>query len=347
MTPHLDSERSRLPHRKFTLGIRRREFIALLGGAAAWPLAARAQKLAMPVVGFLSTGGSQESQVIRLSPFRQSLREAGYVEGQNLAINYRWAEDRYDRLASLAADLVRRNVAVIVAAGTNSAIAAKAATSTIPVVFGIGGDPVNLGLVASLNRPGGNLTGVFGLVSQLELKRLELLHELVPTATSFALLVNPAGRVQAEQDLRDVQVAAHTLGLQIHVLNASTEREINMAFPMLVQLHAGGLLIIGDNFFNNRIEQLAALAISHAVPVIYASREFAAVGGLMSYGPSLADNMHLVGVYTGRILKGEKATDLPVQQSTKVELVINLKTARALGITVPLTLRAFATEVIE
>jgi len=269
----------------------RRELVSVLGGAAVWPLAARAQQPVMPVVGFLGTGGSQESEVIRLSPFRQGLKEAGYVEGQNVAIDYRWAEDHYDRLTLLAADLVRRNVAVIAASGTNSAIAAKAATSTVPVVFSMAGDPVKLGLVASLNRPSGNLTGVTSEPpSQLEPKRLELLHELAPTATTLALLVNPAGRVLADQNLRDVQAAARTLRLELHVLNASTEREIDAAFPTLVQLHAGGLLIVGDNFFNNRTEQLAALSLRHGVPAIYAQREFAATGGLMSYGGDLMGN---------------------------------------------------------
>jgi putative ABC transport system substrate-binding protein len=275
------------------------------------------------------------------------LSQSGYVEGQNVIIEYRWADGQYDRLPTLAADLVRRQVTVIAAtAGTLPARAARAATTTIPIVFSLGGDPVELGLVDGFNRPGGNLTGVTTLTGELGPKRLELLHEVIPTATSVAVLVNPANS-NVETFSRDMQAAARTLGLQLHILNASTERDLDTVFASLVQLRAAALLIGADPFFTSRSEQLAALTIRHAVPTIYQGREFAVAGGLMSFGGSFAESYSRAGVYTGRILKGEKPADLPVMQMTMVELVINLKTAKAIGLTVPLALLARADEVIE
>ena len=324
----------------------RREFITLLGGAAAaWPLTARAQQ-PMPVIGFLSSE-SPDLWADRLRVFRQGLSETGYVEGRNVAIEYRWAQGQYDRLPAMAADLARRQVAVISVLGsTPGALAAKAATTTIPVVFWSGSDPVAFGIVASLSRPGGNLTGVVNLGVELGPKRLELLRELVPAATVVALLVNPTNLI-AEAESRSMQAAAAALGLQLHVLDASNERDFDTVFAKLLQLHASALVIAPDGLFTSRSEQLAALALRHAVPTIYQYREFVAAGGLMSYGDNVAYLDRQVGVYSGRILKGDKPVDLPILQSTKVELIINLKTAKALSITVPQLLLARADEVIE
>jgi putative tryptophan/tyrosine transport system substrate-binding protein len=327
--------------------MKRRAFITLLGGAAASPLAARAQQPAMPVIGYIGTG-SRESDAFRLPSFHQGLSESGYVEDRNVAIEYRWAEGQNDRLPALVADLVRHQVAVIaVPASTPGVLAAKAATTTIPIVFYIGLDPVELGLVASLNRPGGNITGVIGWNVMVGPKRLELLHEVVPTATIMALLVNPTSPNLAEGDTREQQAAARTLGLQLHALHASNERDFETVFATLVRLQAGGLVIGTDSLFNTHKEQLAALTVRHRVPAIHQYREFAMAGGLMGYGTDTSDLSRQVGVYTGRILKGEKPADMPVQQATKVELTINLKTAKALGLTFPLPLLARAEVVIE
>ena len=324
----------------------RRDFITLLGGAATtWPLVARAQQPGIPVVGFLGTRASGDDPQL-LTAFRSGLKEAGYVEGQNVAMEYRFAENQYDRLPMLAADLVLRQVAVIVANG-RAAQVAKEATATIPIAFVAGFDPVEVGLVSSISRPGGNVTGVSILDVELGPKRLQLLHELVPSATIIALLVNPADPARAETTRKELQVAAQTLGLQLHVLQASTDRDLDAVFERLVELRAGGLVIGGEPFFNSRSEQLGALAMRHAVPTIYQLRAFAAAGGLISYGGSLTDAYRLVGIYTGRILKGEKPADLPIQQATKVDMVINLKTAKILGLTVPQSLLGRADEVIE
>jgi putative ABC transport system substrate-binding protein len=325
--------------------VKRRKLITLIGGAAAWPLAARAQQPAMPVVGVLVSRGAGDDPHL-LAAFRQGLKDVGYVEGQNMATAYRFAEGQYDRLPALAADLVRLEVTVIAALGTPAAPAAKAATAAIPIVFTVGVDPVEVGLVAGLSRPGGNLTGVTGMGVELGPKRLELLHELVPRATVVAALLNP-NTTGAETLSTDLLASARSLGLKLHVLNAVSERDFDAAFATVAQLRAGGLVIGNDPFFISRSEQLAALALRHAVPTIFQFRAFATAGGLMSYGGNLTDLYRLAGVYTGRILKGEKPADLPVQQVTKVELILNLKTAKALGLEVPPSLLARADEVIE
>jgi len=320
--------------------------MSLLGGAAAWPLAARAQQAAMPVVGLLGATTAQ-GYAAQLEAFRQGLSETGFVEGRNVAIEYRWAEDQYDQLPTLAADLVRRQVAVIATIGGNAAsLAAKAATTTIPVVFHGSVDPVEAGFVASLNRPGGNVTGVVTLNIDTGQKRLELIHELLPAATTIGLLLNPTNAV-AEVQSKDLQAAARTLGLQLRIVHASSEPDFGPAFATLSQAQTGGLVIGTDGFLVSQSAELAALAVRHALPAIFQYRAFVTAGGLMSYGGSVTDSYRLSGVYTGRILKGEKPADLPVQQATKVELIINLKTARALGITFPITLLGRADEVIE
>jgi putative tryptophan/tyrosine transport system substrate-binding protein len=328
--------------------MRRRDFITVLGGAAAWPMAARAQQPAMPVIGWLNSAAADAYPArVRVEAFRKGLSETGYVEGRNVAIEYRWADEQYDRLPALAADLVRRQVALIAATGAvPSAFAAKTATTTIPIVSTMPFDPVTAGLVASLNRPGGNLTGASNLNVEITPKRLEILHELLPAATEFAALINPANN-SAETQTRDLQAAASKLGLTVRVLHATKEQDFPAAFAALMRLGVGGLVIAGDGVFISRSEQLAILATRHAVPTIFQNPEFTMAGGLMSYGGSSTESYHAVGVYAGRILKGEKPADLPVQQSTKVELFINLKTAKALGLTVPLSLLGRADEVIE
>ena len=330
---------------KFEL-LRRREFITLLGGATAWPLAARAQQPAMPLVGFLNPT-SPDPNVDLLRAFRQGLKETGYVEGENVAIEYRWAENQIDRMPALAAELVRKQVAVIATTGaTVAASAAKAVTTTIPIVFLTGADPVESGLVASLARPGGNLTGINLLTVDLTAKRLELLRELVPAATRVAVLANPAGPAP-EAMLRDVETAARAMGLQVQVLNAGTSPEIDAAFASFVRERPDALFVGPDPFFVSRRVQLVHLASRHAVPAAYTQRDYAVAGGLMSYGSNLMDAFRQVGVYTGRILKGAKPADLPVVQPSKFELVINHQTARMLGLTVPDKLLATADEVIE
>ena len=327
--------------------MRRREFITLFGGAAAWPLAARAQQPAMPVIGFLSSA-SPNLYSDRLRTFREGLKEAGYVAGRNVEIDYRWAEGHNDRLPALAAELVHREVTVIAAAGgTPSALAAKAATATIPIVFGTAADPVEVGLVASLNRPGGNMTGVTNLNTEIGPKRLELLHAVVPTTKIIALLVNPTIPTIAEPLSRDLQAAASTLGLKLRVLHASTESDFDAVFATLVKVQAGALVIGPDTFFTARSKQLATLTVRHAIPTIFQYREFATAGGLMSYGGSNAEYYRLIGVYAGKILRGEKPDDLPIQRSTKIEFIVNLKAANALGLTVPPSVLALANEVIE
>jgi putative ABC transport system substrate-binding protein len=325
--------------------MKRREFITILSGAAAWPVVARAQNPSMPVIGFLN-GGSPDGYAPMLSAFRQGLKETGYVEGQNVAIEYRWANGEYDRLTSLADDLVRRKVAVIAATSTPANLVAKASTNTIPIVFTAGNDPVQMGLVVSLNRPGGNVTGASQLTGEVVPKRVELAHELTPSATILGFLVNP-NNSNAGTDTKAAQAAAATLGLQLNVLHASTEAELDNVFTAFSQMRAGALAIDGDAFFNSRTKLIAALAIRHSVPTIYESHQFVADGGLISYGGSIIEAYRLAGAYAGRMLKGEKPADLPVQQSTKVELLINLNTAKSFGLTVPSQIVARADEVIE
>jgi ABC-type uncharacterized transport system substrate-binding protein len=327
--------------------MKRRDFITLLGSAAAaWPLAARAQQAAMPVIGYLGAQ-SPAAFASRVRAFRDGLGETGYAEGRNVAIEFRWAEGQHDRLPALAADLVARQVAVIVApGGAPAAIAAKSATTTIPIVFEMGADPIAIGLVSSLNRPGGNLTGVSSLNVEVTPKRLEILHEAVPTAAVVAVLVNPTSPT-ADSQLKSLQAAASALGLQLHVLHASTERDFDSVFETLLQLRAGALVVASDTFFATHAEQLAALAVRHAVPAIHQSRDFTTAGGLMSYAGSFLESHRQAGIYTGRILKGAKPADLPVQQVTKVELFINLKAANTLGVTFPLSLVGRADAVIE
>jgi putative ABC transport system substrate-binding protein len=329
-----------------TIHVRRREFITLLGSAAAaWPVAARAQQIPVPVIGYLGNG-SPEASANRVAALRKGLNQAGYVEGINLTIQFRWADNDDARLPELAADLVRRRVTVFVTANTSATVAAKSATATIPIVFNSGGDPVKLGLVASFNRPGGNITGLSGMTAELGAKRLGLLHELLPSASRFAMLLGPSNEL-VEIHIGVARAAAAAIGRQMEVYHANTGREIDAVFTLLMQNRIEALLVPPVQFFTDRRVQLATLTARHAVPAIYATRENTEVGGLMSYGPSIADQFRQIGLYVGRILKGEKAADLPVMQPTKFELIINLATARALGIEVPSTLLALADEVIE
>jgi putative tryptophan/tyrosine transport system substrate-binding protein len=326
--------------------MRRRDFIKVIGGGvAAWPLAARAQQSTMPVVGFVNIG-SAEGYAPQVSAFLKGLTEAGYVDGQNVAIEYRWANGQYDRLAALVDDLVRRRVWVIAATSTPANLVAKAATTTIPIVFTTGGDPVQLGLVASLGRPGGNVTGVTNVTVEVAPKRLELAHELVPQASVFGLLINPENPL-AENVKRDSQAAALKLGLQLNVQHATTDAELDRAFTAFREMQVGAVVIGTDGFFNDHVEHLAALAIRNSVPAVYQYHQFVAAGGLASYGGSILDSYRLAGGYVGRILKGEKPADLPVQQASKIELLLNLKTAKTLGITVPQSIQNRADEVIE
>jgi putative ABC transport system substrate-binding protein len=331
--------------------VRRRDFITLLGGAAAasslsWPLPLRAQQPATPVIGVLHIG-TLETTREWFAAFHRGLSETGYVEGRNLAVEHRWADHHNDRMPRLVAELVRRQVAVIVVNNTPAALAAKAATKSIPIVFSIGADPVEIGLVASLNRPGSNLTGTYNLNIAMAAKRLELLHELVPTATSIAYLVNPSNAVVTDAETRELQIAARTLGVHLLILNASDPSKFEAVFATLVLERVGALLESSDVLFSNHSDQLVALAARHRVPAMYSYREATAAGGLASYGTDRTDTERRIGVYTGRILKGEKPADLPVQQVTKIQLVINMKTAKALGMTFPLTLLGRADEVIE
>jgi putative ABC transport system substrate-binding protein len=326
--------------------MKRRAFIAGLGSAAVWPAAARAQQSGMPVIGFLANG-SFEIRRSTVAALDRGLSETGYVEGRNLAIEYRWAEDHYERLPALAEDLVRRRVAVIVAFTTPAAFAAKAATQSIPVVFSIGADPIRSGLVASLSRPGANLTGIYNFATEVAAKRLEMLHELVPAAKLIAYLVNPTNTIDAATETTELQAAARTLGVRLLVLKASNPNEFDAAFATLVREGAGGIVFGSDAFFGLHIDQLVVLAARYAVPAMYPSRAWAASGGLMSYGTDFSDPWRQVGVYAGRILQGEKPANLPVQQVTKILLVINMKVAKALGITFPTTLLVRADEVIE
>jgi putative tryptophan/tyrosine transport system substrate-binding protein len=324
--------------------VKRRGFIALLGGAAAWPLVARAQQPTMPVIGFMIGGLQARSQ--QIAAFHAGLKESGYVQGQNVAVELRSAEGQFDRFPALAADLLQHGAALLVAVSNDGALAAKRATATTPIVFGMGGDPVALGLVASLNRPGGNITGIYFFTQGLEGKRLGLLHELAPTVATIAVLVNP-NYSPAEHQVRDVQEAAARLGVKLLVLRANAETDFDGVFAELVRQRAGALLVCASPFFFSRRQQIVVLAARHAVPAIYEWREFAAAGGLMSYGTNINDAYRQMGVYAGRILKGERPADLPVVQSTRFEFVINLSTAKALGIEVPPTLSARADEVIE
>ena len=326
--------------------MRRREFISLIGGAAAWPLAARAQQPQMPVIGFLNPA-SPDAFADRLRAFRQGLKDTGYVEGENVAIVYRWAEDQLDRLPALAADLVRRQVAVIATVTSHSTFAAKAATTSIPIIFSLAEDPVRLGLIASIARPGRNATGINIFSGELVAKRLELLRELVPGAARVAVLVNPANATSTETTVRDVELAARTIGLQIQLLNASTSREIDAAFAALARERPDALLVATDTLFTTRRVQMSLQAMRHAIPATYSAREVVEAGGLMSYGSNLTDALRQAGAYTGRILKGAKPADLPVVQASKFELVINHQTARMLGLTVPDKLLVAADEVIE
>jgi putative ABC transport system substrate-binding protein len=326
--------------------MKRRTFIAGLGSAAAWPLAARAQPPAVPVIGYLNSQSADDSYKNFTVPFLQGLKETGYVEGQNVAVEYRWAENQYDRLPALAADLVRRRVAVIVSSGTPAAVRAKAATTTIPIVFVTGADPVALGLVASLNRPGANLTGIVTLSSELAPKQLQLLRELIPNAAAFGVLADPAFP-DTQSIITDLQAAARTLGLQLVVVNARTDSDFEMAFATFSEQRVAAVLVTASTLYTRRTEQFAALAGRHALPAIFPFREFALAGGLMSYGSRIGYLYHQVGIYAGRILKGAQPADLPVEQVTKLELIINLKTAKVLGLTIPETLLATADEVIQ
>jgi putative tryptophan/tyrosine transport system substrate-binding protein len=326
--------------------MRRREFIALVGGAAvAWPLTAQAQQSTIPVIGYLSIG-SLGTDTSRLTGLWRGLNETGYVEGRNCAIEYRWAGNQTDRLPALVADLIQLQVTVIVAAGVVPALAAKAATTSVPIVFVMAADPVQLGLVASLNRPGGNLTGFNGLSGEFGAKALALLHELVPSTATVGFLGNPSNPI-FELTTKDLLAAASVIGVKVQLLKAGTDREIDAAFMSLVQAGTGALLVEGDAIFNSRLEQVVALAARHAIPTMYSLREFVVAGGLVSYGNSLMEMYRQIGLYTGRILKGEKPADLPVQQETRIELIINLKTAKTLGLEVPDSLLALADEVIE
>ena len=326
--------------------MKRREFVSLFGTAITWPLVAHAQQPTLPVVGFLNAASAQ-NYTRQLAAFLKGLGESGYVDGRNVAVEYRWAEDQNDRLPAMAADLVHRQVAVIAATSTPAALAAKAATTTIPIIFELGSDPVQLGLVASLSRPGGNVTGVTSSNIEVAPKRLELLHELLPTAHVMVLLVDPTDPTNAKTAVSEVSAAAHTFGLQLHVLNASNESDFTEVFAKLIQLGAGGLVVAGGPFFASHEKQLAALTVRHAVPAAFEHRAFTAAGGLLSYGSDITAAYRLTGIYTGRILRGDKPADLPVQQATKVELYINQKTANALGLTVPQALLSRADDVIE
>jgi putative ABC transport system substrate-binding protein len=328
--------------------MRRRELMLLIGGSVTAARTLCAQEKTMTVIGYLSVGSPETDNIPgRLVAFRRGLHEMGYDEGQNITIDYRWAESQYDRLRALAADLINRQAAAIVTPGAPTALAAKAVTSAIPIVFNLGIDPVQTGLVASFNRPGGNITGVELLTTELAGKRLELLHQLLPTAAVVALLVNPTNSANSQEETRSVQDAARALGLNEHVLRASTPSEIDAAFGAIVERRADGLIVSGDPFFTNRRNQIIALAAAHALPAVYNYHEFAAAGGLMSYGADLAESYHQLGIHTGKILRGVKPADLPVQQVVKLELVINLKTAKALGLPIPQLLLARADEVIE